>query len=674
MRPHLLVSVLASCLLSSSTVLAEVTVYGFAGPTTIQLGGTTTTTAVPTTSFVTANGPPPQFTGAAAYNQVYLAPPAVPDTAPANAFSVDVALEAADVPGLSIMLNGTFFGFSIEMSVVNQLIGSSPVVLQPIFLNFMSLIAERAGAVHVRVGGNTQETAYMVDSLPNGKFLLKDKNDANNPTYTPTIAITPDLIYMLGNASSFLPLKWYLGIPFNDTNWRFNIAEVAEAVLGDSLLGFQASNEPDFYVKHNHRPEGWGPTDFFKEFGTMTEAWNADMLVPVKNNLIAPSVSGGWTLQDVWDTGFFDAYADVLSMVSVEHYPNDNCAAMYPQYGYEPKDPLAELPKYLSHKAATNLLAPYVAPSALCQQYGKPLIMFETNTASCGGFPGISDAFVASLWGIDYAMQLAFGNFSSMLFHFGGQDVAYNPFTASPTNVSAFRDWTVGPIFYSAIAVTEALGKTGTAQVVDLSSDIDGDTAAVYAVYEQGKLARAVLINYLTDPSGAHDYTATFAMDGDVPASVTVKYLVAPSVAEKDNITWAGQTLGGRYNADGRWHGDLDIHAVQCDVETSSCKIKVPAPGDCWIFAPATFSTSVVTKTLNTLTVDPAVLATSNGESGKSRRLHHGKTSSGVDINRATKPGAPGSRDYSLCSLRRRSFLVSCGDLLVLGRGLMGLI
>ncbi|KAJ7592245.1 hypothetical protein C8J56DRAFT_1046614 [Mycena floridula] len=41
----------------------------------------------------------------------------------------------------------------------------------------------------------------------------------------------------------------------------------------------------------------------------------------------------------------------------------------------------------------------------------------ETNTVSCGGFPGVSDAFAAALWGIDYSMQLAYSNFSSGMFH-----------------------------------------------------------------------------------------------------------------------------------------------------------------------------------------------------------------------------------------------------------------
>ena len=52
--------------------------------------------------------------------------------------------------------------------------------------------------------------------------------------------------------------------------------------------------------------------------------------------------------------------------------------------------------------------------------------MFETNTASCGGFPGISDSFGSALWALDYGLQMAYSNFSGALFHVGGQSVYYN--------------------------------------------------------------------------------------------------------------------------------------------------------------------------------------------------------------------------------------------------------
>jgi hypothetical protein len=37
----------------------------------------------------------------------------------------------------------------------------------------MALLLQRGGNVRVRVGGNTQETATIVDSIPGGKVLTK---------------------------------------------------------------------------------------------------------------------------------------------------------------------------------------------------------------------------------------------------------------------------------------------------------------------------------------------------------------------------------------------------------------------------------------------------------------------------------------------------------------------
>lgn len=61
------------------------------------------------------------------------------------------------------------------------------------------------------------------------------------------------------------------------------------------------------------------------------------------------------------------------------------------------------------------------------------MIIFETNTASCGGFPGISDSFGATLWALDYGLQIAHGNITHGLLHVGGQNNFYNvrlPFTS----------------------------------------------------------------------------------------------------------------------------------------------------------------------------------------------------------------------------------------------------
>jgi hypothetical protein len=48
----------------------------------------------------------------------------------------------------------------------------------------MSNIVERAGHVVVRIGGNTQETAMLVQSTPDGRILEKDQQGTFNPART----------------------------------------------------------------------------------------------------------------------------------------------------------------------------------------------------------------------------------------------------------------------------------------------------------------------------------------------------------------------------------------------------------------------------------------------------------------------------------------------------------
>ena len=58
-------------------------------------------------------------------------------------------------------------------------VGSS--YLQVPFLNLMANLRQRAGSVRVRVGGNTQDTATLVASTPDGAALEKDYGSSQNP-------------------------------------------------------------------------------------------------------------------------------------------------------------------------------------------------------------------------------------------------------------------------------------------------------------------------------------------------------------------------------------------------------------------------------------------------------------------------------------------------------------
>jgi len=264
--------------------------------------------------------------------------------------------------------------------------------------------------------------------------------------------------------------------------------------------------------------------------------------------------------------------------------------------------------------------------------------MLETNTASCGGFPGISDAFTSTLWAVDNALSMASSNFTNMLIHVGGQSDSYNPFTPPPSNISATHGWTTGAIYYALLAVAETFGSSNASQIMDLG--LPSDYRPGYAIYENGTPTRIALLNFASDDTGASDYNALISLAGaTVPSQVYVKYLAAPSVTDKFNVTWNGQTMGrGILTSDGRLQGTPTTQTIECDTGSNTCSIPMRAPSFALVFlSDAALTASLPEGTASTLTfattaltkkphsggkpvIDPAVLATMNGGGGPGPR------------------------------------------------------
>lgn len=120
-------------------------------------------------------------------------------------------------------------------------------------------------------------------------------------------------------------------------------------------------------------------------------------------------------------------------------------------------------------------------------------------------------------------------------------------FQAPPTNQSTFHQWTVGAIYYSVLVLAEALGKSNTSQVIDLTLTIGNEFTPAYAIYENGVVSKVALFNYVDDLEGTRE-PSDLKVNLVIPAGiigaggkVKVKYLGAKSVSSKNNITWAGQ-------------------------------------------------------------------------------------------------------------------------------------
>ncbi|GJJ14346.1 hypothetical protein Clacol_008610 [Clathrus columnatus] len=594
-------------------------------------------------------------TYAAHFDPLNLVAPPAPTPQP-SATVVPVQLTSGGIPGLSIPVTGNFMGFSIELSVADQIMGRSGKFIDPTFLNLMANIRSRGGSVLIRVGGNSQEKAvFYSDGLAGGATILKDKSNLTNPTDTPTIDVGVDLLYAMSNISALTNAKWFVGVPFNDTaNPRLGIASASEQILGEHLLGFQVGNEPDLYGKHGARPPTYSPSDYINEFRVMMDAMGNDTGIRNKNAIVGPSVCCNWQMDDVIAAGY-DQFLDNLAYISAEQLIfsqrkdiTNNC-----KIDGNIVQPQDILPLYLSHNNVINLVQPFLNDSAWAQSNGKPYIMMETNTASCGGFPGVSDSLGAALWGVDYSLQMASVNFTAAMFHNGGQNTYYNSFTPPPVSAAKRgRKWTVGSMYYSALIVAEALGSSGNARVADLRLNGGSDTTPGYVIYEGDVPSRMVLFNYVTDPSGANNYTAQISVDGQAvgkpngtPPQIMARYFTSSSVVDKAPFYYAGQTFGGALESDGTLQGTRDTATINCDTEQNLCHVPIPAPGLAVLFLTPeaqnmsisndpeiTFTTTATTVALRiTATINPSVLATSNGYGGSNRQV--GSTSFGSLTN-----------------------------------------
>ena len=109
------------------------------------------------------------------------------------------------------------------------------------------------------------------------------------------------------------------------------------------------------------------------------------------------------------------------------------------------------------------------------------------------------------------------------------QQYSHPYFPAPPNNQSSFHQWTVGPIYYSAIVLAEAFGTTNTSQVIDLKANGKNPLTPAYAIYERNTLSKVVLINFMDDKQkGTNELQVTIQLPNGAPQSVQVKYVKPP--------------------------------------------------------------------------------------------------------------------------------------------------
>jgi Glycosyl hydrolase family 79 C-terminal beta domain len=336
-------------------------------------------------------------------------------------------------------------------------------------------------------------------------------------------------------------------------------ADAAEDALPpESIAGFEIGNEPDLYSRKvwirivwdtiaasQLLPNSLSPSDYASDFAAYAHTVAAVAPgVPLLGPAVAYPASGiGWI-----STLLARAHPG-LTEVTAHEYPYSACAK--PGSSHYPT-----ITRLLSEAASAGMARRLVPAVRLAHDAGLPFRLTELNSVTCGGRPGVSNAFATALWAPDALFELLRAGVDAVDVHVhpGKSNAA---FSLSSQGVSA------NPLLYGLILFARALGPDAALVPVHVAGSRALRLSAWAVRVRPGGL-HVLLIN-----KGARTVTTTLHLPGFGPASL--ERLLAPSVTSRTGITLDGQHLTTR----GGWLGSPSTEVI--GPVSGSYEVTVPA-------------------------------------------------------------------------------------------------
>jgi len=355
---------------------------------------------------------------------------ATPRTARAQAAAADTSARLATVsvataqPGVPIARD--FIGYSLEVSTAGQGIGAfqgtsaaggAPPAEEAVYAlghpgapnaGYFRLM-RNLGAGILRLGGNSQDNSCWA------------RAQAPHPDGCAAELAAPDL-RLFGEAARASGWKLIVGLNLKQNAPAWALREVTEGVAREIprqlVLALEPGNEPDLFFRTPYRATGYAAADGAKEFLAYARALRADP-VGRRYPVVGPATCCGWRNPADLAT-FVDTVGRAnLAFLTVHNYSETTCNGRQ-----------VSIARLLSPELMDQFNREAKPLAALARGHRLAISMAETNSASCGGMPGVSNAFASALWGLDYAFSLADDGYAGVAFHTSyrpGGGSSYNP-------------------------------------------------------------------------------------------------------------------------------------------------------------------------------------------------------------------------------------------------------
>ncbi|HLZ49625.1 MAG TPA: glycosyl hydrolase family 79 C-terminal domain-containing protein [Candidatus Acidoferrum sp.] len=341
-----------------------------------------------------------------------------------TAAQAPVATVSIETKPLGARIPNDFAGFSLEVSTAGQGIG-----------------AFAPGGIKAGSTAEAAEYALGTSNAPNEAFfrfmrnlgpgiLRLGGNSQDNTCWNLAAAPHPDWCKAPLSAADFQLFSraakdsgWRLivgmNLKQNSSAWALDevTRAIAKEIKPQEIIGLEIGNEPDLFSRDGSRPETYTPADNVKDFLAYHNAF-ARNATARQYALIGPATCCKW--HNAQDLGVFvdGVGAASLKLVTVHSYLLTTCGGR-----------TVSLEELLAPDLMKRLDDESRSLVQVARQRNLPIALAETNSASCGGMPGVSNAFAAALWGLDSLFSAASDGYSGVNFHFsyrpGGS--SYNP-------------------------------------------------------------------------------------------------------------------------------------------------------------------------------------------------------------------------------------------------------
>jgi hypothetical protein len=322
-----------------------------------------------------------------------------------------------------------FLGFSNEVSDAGQ--GLPPVTPQalggPTEVPGVPLNAQRVYILGKPDAPNTDFYEFMRNLGPGVLRLGGNSQDntcwdlkaAPHPDWCQA-AITADDLRLYESAARSAGWRIVLGLNLKQNAPKWALGEGTEGVSKEirpsDLAGLEIGNEPDLFSRGPARLQTYSPRDYVREADAYIRAYQSDPRTR-QYGFAGPAVCCGWLNPQSLDT-ILKGIGPSLNLVTVHNYPTTTCG----DHNVTVQELLAPELRDRFNSLSEQLVA-------VARRHRLPIALAETNSASCGGMAGVSNAFASALWGLEDMFDVARYGYSSIEFHFsyrqGGS--AYNP-------------------------------------------------------------------------------------------------------------------------------------------------------------------------------------------------------------------------------------------------------